>query len=106
MAATLIVAGVLFLFGGMLLILMCGYFTIEQDRARNKINQFETWENSLFFTRPVSDIPQQRNEPVEDSIVAEVERYLKDELDLVDKFVFEPSVENLYQHVHKKVSRN
>lgn len=88
-------------FGAMFLILYAGFRSIEDERAREEAEANEIGEEFIpiprFFARlgpaELRDVP----DPVEESVLLEVQRYLMIEQTLADEFVSEPSVERLFR---------
>jgi len=100
----IITLSVMFFFGGIVLILGLGVMNIEEERSRNGANQTEGWDSRSFFSSSAAMGLDPSGEVVDDSLVLEVERFLRDEVAVADRFVSEPSVENLYWRVTSTVS--
>ena len=101
MAGLIITLSVMFFFGGIVMILGLGLKNMEEERAKNSSGLLEALDRPHFFARGVSDFKAPLVENEDDSLVLAIEEFLKDELDVVNRFVSEPSVENLYRHVSK-----
>ena len=106
MAILIITLSVTFFFGGIVLILASGARSIEEERSKREVPQLEAWENSPFFVRPMTQISSPPEEPVEDSLVMEIEQFLREEWDVAAQFVTEPTVENLYRRVSRVAGGN
>jgi len=93
------------LFGCTILILVCGYKNIEEQRAqeRERLSNRDLLVPQSFFGgrgRPGSRL--QVPADLGDALVEVVERYLRDEQLVVQRFIDEPSAERL--HVHSQWS--
>jgi len=92
--------------GFTLLILVFGYRTIEEERAREEAEARASAElpqmTRSFFAAPARASGAPEAVPVDDSVVESVEKYLHDEQLLASRFVEEPSAERL--HVHSQWS--
>jgi hypothetical protein len=101
MAGLIITLSVMFFFGGIVMILGLGLKNMEEERAKSNSGLLEALDGPHFFARDVSDRTVSLVENADDSLVLAIEEFLKEELNVVNRFVSEPSVENLYRHVSR-----
>ena len=101
----IVVLGVSFLFGAMVLMLAMGYQETEQKRAlQAKARQAEAVEQAAtlvavpgFFAQP-NATPAPTFVVFDDAMVHRLERHVRTEQELVAQFVHHPSIDNLYRH--------
>lgn len=90
-----------FLFGGVVLILLMGYWSLDQDRE-DAVVEASLANEALLELPPAlfqKLAPEERRvlaEAVDDAIVDGVERFLRQEEAVAQSFVAEPSIERLH----------
>lgn len=92
-------------FGLMMLGLVVGYQSTEQQRIREReqrtADDAHAVENLVAFPRFIDDSASERlqdsNVPFDDAIVVNLESYLKSERDMVARFIEDPSIDSLYR---------
>jgi hypothetical protein len=92
-----------FLFGGMMLALVMGYVSTEQERAEDEQTNLSTalvarmTATEHFFANANNTRGLRRDDAGDDAMVNRLEDYLREEQAVVARFVNEPSVDNLYR---------
>ena len=98
----ILLAGFLaFLFVSMTLILFYGYKGIEEERAKKALDGIEGWPDDLYVAQFLSKNPRAEADRVpeaqREAVRLRVQSHLNDEQRMVEEFVSQPSVENLYR---------
>lgn len=103
----MLLAGFLaFLFVSITAILFFGYKGIEEERAKKALDSVEGWPDDLYVARFLSKSPKAEQDRVpeaqREAVRLRVQVHLDSEQRMVDEFVSQPSVENLYRRSGSK----